>query len=75
MGLNRQRFCEKVSKVQKTREEVDYDLALFDTVADPIKSHVNALRFFRADRGSSKTYSALVITVDSSRRLRISEAG
>ena len=43
MDMDREGFCEKISKVQDTREEGNEELTLPDPVSDPVKAHVNAL--------------------------------
>lgn len=41
VGVNRESFCEKIPFVERTTDPSDGELTLADTVAGPVKAHVN----------------------------------
>ena len=51
----------------------DDELALFDAVTDPVEAHIEGLGHFLGDGGVGDAHGALVITIEWSRRLDMSE--
>ena len=49
MFMNWESFCEKIRQIELTGDEADFELALLNTVFDPVKSHVHAFGFLRSD--------------------------
>ena len=51
----------------------DDELALSDAVTDPVEAHIEGLGHFLGDGGVGNAHGALVITIEWSRRLDMSE--
>ena len=51
----------------------DDELALLDAVTDPVEAHIEGLGHFLGDGGVGDAHGALVITIEWSRRLDMSE--
>jgi hypothetical protein len=66
-------FAEIIGAVEAALLPIDVKVALADAVTNPVKSHVNCFRMFLFDGVVGNTGSSTVVSLNGSRRLRMSK--